>query len=234
MLGWFMTCVSTAQAQVQLDFVDSWIFSGQTESAIRKRFKELASAKVDQLDNCCNLTTEQKRKLLLAAAGDIDRFFHEINKVRRENKGVQMQDQVVIQQLWAKVIPYATRIQGNFFDETTLFAKVIDCTLDGPQAASYSQMKADLAKRKDRALTLQVVASLEESVPLLAEQRAKMIELLDQQPARAMPPQFEPYFGYAKLAKIKEEDLAKFLDKEQVRTIRQISDRYAPVLQAIP
>ncbi len=216
------------------EVVDSWLFSGQPEATIRQRFKDQAKLRIDQLDACCNLTDDQKKKLQFAAHGDIDRFFREIAKIRIETKGVQVNDQAQIQQVWNRISPYATRVQGDFFDESCLLQKVIGCALDSHQVEQYRQMQIEFRIRREKALTRQMIVSLEESLPLLTDQRTRLLELLDNQPAPQMAEQFETYIGYAKLSRIDPAKLAEFLDKEQVDTIRRVLDRYIGVLQALP
>ncbi len=234
-LGGMVIFATTCSAQLASnEVVDSWLFSGQPEATIRQRFKDQAKLRIDQLDACCSLTVDQKKKLQFAAQGDIDRFFREIAKIRIETKGAQMNDQAQIQQIWNRISPYATRVQGDFFDETCLLQKVIGCALDSQQAEQYQQMQVEYKTRRERALTRQMIVTLEESLPLLADQRTKLLELLDQQPAPKMAEQFETYIGYAKLSRIDPAKLAEFLDKEQVDTIRRVLDRYIGVLQALP
>ena len=81
-------------------------------------------------------------------------------------------------------------------------------------------------------MVLTTVSTIEDSLPLVADQRKKLVELMDAQKVRVIQQQgMETYVGYAKLAKVPEADLEKLFDKDQMKALKTLRDRYAPVVQ---
>ena len=106
-------------------------------------------------------------------------------------------------------------------------------TLEAGQIEEYKHLLAEQLERRFHAMVLTTVSTIEESLPLVADQRVKLIELLDAQKLKGIPPQqgLETYVGYAKLAKVPEAELEKLFDKEQMKTLKILRDRYAPIVQ---
>ena len=106
-------------------------------------------------------------------------------------------------------------------------------TLDASQVEEYKRLLAEQLERRHHAMVLTTVSTIEESLPLVGEQRAKLIELLDAQKLKAVQPQqgLETYVGYAKLAKVPEAELEKLFDKEQMKALKSLRDRYGPIIQ---
>jgi hypothetical protein len=233
---WFILCTAVftngASAQEQ-DWIQSWLFNGRTEANIRLSLQNQAEQKLSQLKEHCSLTDEQATKLKLAAAGDVNRFFHEVAQARKATKGLDQQNQNAVQEAWAVVSPLTTRLNAGLFDEKSLFTKVMTSTLDDAQVDEYKRLIAEQLERRHHAMVLTTVSTIEDSLPLVADQRKKLIELLDAQKLKAAPPQqgLETYVGYAKLAKVPEGELEKLFDKEQMKALKTLRDRYAPIIQ---
>ncbi len=224
---------STALTQQQQDWIQSWLYNGRTEASVRLGLQHQAEQKLTQLKDQCRLTEEQAVKLKLAAAGDVNRFFHEVEQARKATKGLDQQNQNAVQEAWAVVSPLTTRLNAGLYEEKSLFAKVMASTLDAAQVGDYKQLQAEQLERRHHAMVLTTVSTIEESLPLVQDQRTKLVELLDAQKLKAIQPQqgLETYVGYAKLAKVPEADLEKLFDKEQMKTLKILRDRYAPIVQ---
>jgi replicative DNA helicase len=138
-----------------------------------------------------------------------------------------------VQEAWTIVSPLTTRLNAGLYDEKSLFTKVMSCTLDAGQIDEYKRLVAEQLERRHHAMVLTTVSTIEESLPLVEDQRAKLIELLDAQKVKVIQQQqgMESYVGYAKLAKVQVADLEKLFDKEQMKAIKAVRDRYAPVVQ---
>lgn len=59
-------------------------FRGKSSEVIRKELQAQAEKKLDQLNAICNLTSEQKSQLKLAARGDATRYLHSVAKVVKD------------------------------------------------------------------------------------------------------------------------------------------------------
>lgn len=224
---------NSALAQQQ-DWIQSWLFNGRTEANVRLGLQNQAEQKLSQLKEHCSLSEEQATKLKLAAAGDVNRFFHEVELARKATKGLDQQNQNAVQQAWAVVSPLTTRLNAGLYNEKSLFSKVMSSTLDAAQILEYKRLLAEQLERRHHAMVLTTVSTIEDSLPLVADQRTKLIELLDAQKIKALQQQgMETYVGYAKLAKVPEEELEKLFDKEQVQALKKLRDRYAPVVQML-
>ena len=220
-----------ASAQQQ-DWIQSWLFNGRTEASIRLGLQNQAEQKLTQLKEHCKLSDDQATKLKLAAAGDVNRFFHEVAQARKATKGLDQQNQNAVQEAWAVVSPLTTRLAAGLYDEKSLFARVMSSTLDADQVEEYKRLIAEQLERRHHAMVLSTVSTIEDSLPLVADQRVKLVELLDAQKIKGITQQgMESYVGYAKLAKIPEAELEKLFDKEQMKVLKVLRDRYAPVVQ---
>ncbi len=63
-------------------------------------------------------------------------------------------------------------------------------------------------------------------------QREKFIALLDAQEVKETKQMgLEAYVAYAKLAKVPEEELAKIFDKDQIKALSKLRERYAGIVQ---
>ena len=216
----------------QQDWIQSWLFNGRTEANVRLGLQNQAEQKLIQLKEHCSLTDEQATKLKLAAAGDVNRFFREVEQARKATKGLDQQNQNAVQEAWNVVSPLTTRLNAGLYDGKSLFTKVMASTLEAAQVDEYKRLLAEQLERRHHAMVLTTVSTIEESLPLVADQRQKLVELLDAQKVRAIRQQgMEGYVGYAKLAKIPDADLEKLFDKEQMKALKTLRDRYAPVVQ---
>ena len=218
----------------QQDWIQSWLFNGRTEASVRLGLQNQAEQKLTQLKEQCCLTEEQATKLKLAAAGDVNRFFHEVEQARKATKGLDQQNQNAVQEAWAVVSPLTTRLNAGLYDEKSLFAKVMSSTLDAAQVDEYKRLLTEQLERRHHAVVLTTVSTIEDSLPLIADQRKKLVELLDAQKVKGSQQQgMETYVGYAKLAKVPEAELEKLFDKEQMKVLKYLRERYAPIVQMV-
>lgn len=233
---WLFLCAVVlarpAFAQEQ-DWIQSWLFNGRTEASVRLGLQNQAEQKLALLKEQCRLTDEQAMKLKLAAAGDVNRFFHDVAQARKATKGLDQQNQNAVQEAWNVVSPLTVRLNAGLYGDKSLFTKVMSSTLDPSQIEEYKRLLADQLERRHHAMVLTTVSTIEDSLPLVQEQRKKLIELLDAQKLKAAPPQqgLEAYVGYAKLAKVPQADLEKLFDKEQLKVLKTLRERYAPIIQ---
>lgn len=231
-LGLALNAPRTCTAQ-EVNWIESWVFTGRSEDDVRKRLKEQVVLKVDQVDAACSLSEAQKRKLTLACKGDVDRFFRDIKSAREKTSGVKPQNANGIQEAWAEIRPLATRLQEGLFNEGSLFSKVLAQTLDDRQASEYSRTMREQMERRHRALVLDAVASLEEGLPLLQAERDRLVELALSQELKRFPGAMESFVGFAKLHKIPEADLKATLGEEQAAKFKQLLGRYDKILETL-
>lgn len=222
-------CASYAQQQ---DWIQSWAFNGRTETSVRQGLQNQAEQKLTQLKEHCNLTDEQHAKLKLAANGDISRFFSEVAKVRKATAKVDQQNQNDVQEAWNLVRPLTERMQAGIYGENSLFAKVMSSTLEESQIEKYQKIVRDQLERRHHALVLSMVTTLEKNVPMVGDQREKLVALLDAQPVTtAKQKELEAFVGYVKLSRVPDEELEKLFDKDQLKVIMALRERYIAITQ---
>lgn len=229
----FLCGQSQAQMQAQRNAVDVWIMRNRSEQQLKEQFELQASRKIEHLRNVCDLRPEQVEKLRLAAAGDVNRLFNAIASMRHETGSLDITKQEdslkasrVLQSLMA-------RTQSNIFAEDSLFATALDRTLDQDQRDAHQRDVANKLEQRHHALALSAVASLDERLGLVKDQRDKLVELMDEQSCPNLPAMYECYVGYIKLSVTPDADLSKVLDAEQIALVRQTCARYRNMLPGL-
>ncbi len=130
MLSLAVVTVIARPAAAQQDLLQSWLFNGRTETAVKQGLLSQAEQRLLQLEEFCDLTDEQASKLKFAAAGDVNRFFLEVAQVRKKTKNLDQNDQNAVQEAWQVISPLSERLQQGIFDDKSLFSKVMASTLD--------------------------------------------------------------------------------------------------------
>lgn len=228
---------SCASAQVffggqqQQDWVSNWAFNGRTEKQVESQLKSDYQMRLKMIDRLCDLQQPQVAKMTTAGDADVSRFFRDVAKARREVDalGLKGNNNNDINQMWQIVSPISQQMQAGIFSDKSLFQKVMRSTLSEGQHGLY---EAELKKNRQRrwqTITRVNVAEIEKSTPLLADQRQKLLELLD---AQEIPDKInsnmDAYIGFLKLLKAKKQDkkLGNILDKQQMVVIQKYCDRY--------
>jgi hypothetical protein len=225
----------TAPAQVfaaKQDWIASWVFQGQTEAEFEKQLHFDYSMRVKTIDRLCKLKDEQRSKLNLAGAADVTRFFRNVAKTRKKIDALDLQgnQRDEINQVWEIVSPLQMKVNNGLFADESLFQSVMRSVLSEEQQELYAAEIQRNQDRRRRVLTRVNVAEMERSMPLLAHQREKLLELLDlQELPKTMTRHTEGYAGFLKLVKLKKADeqaLSELLDENQIKVVDQFCERY--------
>jgi hypothetical protein len=220
-----------AGAQEQQQFMvaeenfNQWVFGGQgSAGGQQKRFESMLHVQVEGVGRSCTLTDEQKKKLTLAGAADIKRFFERVAVLKKKFDLVK-NDQNKFNQFWQDVQPIQAIVNRGTFGEGSYFKKTLKSVLNSEQVANFD--KADRERRlfNYRAKVETVVCNMDEVLSLRAEQRQKLVELLTT--PQQVPRTFgqESYGQYAVLyqaSRIPEDKLKQILDKPQLITIQRV------------
>ncbi|NND97544.1 MAG: hypothetical protein HKN47_09480 [Pirellulaceae bacterium] len=216
---------------VKQDWVAMWAFNGRSEAEVKTQLRSDYQMRLKMIDRLCGLDQPQVSKLETAASADITRLFRKVTEVRREVDALDLDgnNNQDVNQIWQIVSPISTRLQQGVFEEKSLFQKVMRSTLSKQQQDRYKEELAENRRRRWKAITRVNVAEIERSMPLLNDQRRKLLEILDEQdlPTK-ITKQMDGYVGYLKLIKAKKQNagLEIFLDKQQMVVIQQYCDRY--------
>ena len=217
--------------QQEQDWISNWVFQGRSEKDIQSQLQSDCQMRLKMLDRVCDLSDSQMAKMTTAGDGDVTRFFRDVAQIRSELKklGLKGNDNNDINQMWQIVSPLSQQFQKGMFAEKSLFQKVMRSALSEEQQDLYQAALDKNRKRRWKTLTRINVAEIEKSMPLLTEQREKLLELLD---AQELPDKIDKHMdasvGYLKLlkAKMQDEDLGDILDKQQMAVIQKYCDRY--------
>lgn len=214
------------------DWVAMWAFNGRSEQQVREQLTGQYETKISMLDRLCDLDETQHAKLDRSARADVSRFFREVTKIRKQVKdsGLNPNNNQDMNKMWQIISPLAQKMQQGVFGKDSLFQKVLRGTLNADQNKIYADELKRLQERRFKTITRINVAELEGSMPLIGDQRDKLLAILDKQtlPDFKENRHFEAYAGYLKLllAKRKDPKLGGFLDKQQMAVIDQYCDRY--------
>ncbi len=195
---------------------DQWVFQGSGNAeAGRKRIDSQLKLKVDELARVCDLTAEQKKKLTLAARGDMKRFFDDVEAVRKKFLAVR-KDQNAFQNIWQEISPLQQKQSAGLFGEASLFGKSLRKTLTDEQQAQYRVVVEERRKFRYRATIEASLITLSNTVVLRAEQHNALLKLLVEE---TQPPhifgQYDNYFVLYRLANLPVKKIKPLLDDRQ-------------------
>jgi hypothetical protein len=220
------------QGQFADENFDQWVFQGfGNAEAGRKRITTGLTLQVDEVDRVCGLTDDQKQKLKLAGGGDSQRFFAEVEEVRKKflaNKN----DQNAFGNIWQDIQPLQTKLAGGLFGDRSLFAKTLRRALSNEQIAKYDAVREERRQFRYRASIEAAVASLENSIALRDEQREIITKLLLE---RSQPPdafgQNEFQFVLYRLSRLSMTKEESRLDERQWKALQQQLQGYRNMKQ---
>lgn len=212
----------------QRDIIAMYLFNGQDEATFKNQLESSCNLRVKRIFEVIGLDAEQKRKLDFAIRGDINRLYREMDFVRYQTKGLNLQDQGDMQKAWQVMQPLYTRVTSTgIVGEDSLFERVLESTLTAEQQDDYKAYMSDRQRTEVEGLTRLALSELEKSIPLLAAQRQQIISLaieLDypQKIQRGM----EGTVGFVMLSKLPDDKLQTILDAEQYTAFQKFKKHY--------
>ena len=169
----------------------------------------------------CSLTDVQKKKLELASRGDIVEIFDRVEAVRTKFRQIK-NDQNKFNQIWQDIQPLQVAFQSEQFGRGSFFHKSLAKVLTPEQLVQYEEAEVARRRFQYRAAIASLVAQIELLVPLLDEQREKLIDLtIEETP---LPKQFGQYttqIVFVQMSSIPRKKLEGILDPIQLRVIDQ-------------
>jgi hypothetical protein len=142
----------------------------------RQLLNRSLNAQINELDIQCRLTTTQEQKLMLAGAGDIHRFFQQIEELKR----VYLDGPIagVRQSLNLMVRPLRLRFTSGLHNHASLFRRSFTNTRNGEQLAIYCRWIEATRKRRHASAISQVTTVVARKAALSKEASAKLHALL--------------------------------------------------------
>lgn len=188
----------------------------------RNRLETQLVRHVDEIARRCDASAPQRKKLQLAGTGDITRYFDRVEALWEEMQKPP-RDAEANQQRNVRLQELRLELLAGLSGQGSLFEKAVQRTLTGDQWARYEQDRLERRAVSYRARIDVVIAAWDSVVPLRAEQRRRLSELLA---AETRPPR---WFGeldvpvvLVQAARIPEARFREILDDEQWRLIHKL------------
>jgi hypothetical protein len=180
--------VPNGQFNVMNINVEQQIFQQHgSEKSARDELKNSLQLQIEAIDQLCDLDETQKAKLLLAAEGDLARFFGTVSELRQKYSQVK-NDGNAWNDFWQRVQPLQAKYNLGLFQENSLFEKTLHSTLNENQLREYSEFSKERKRRFFRTQCELVVMEFERALPLRADQRQRLITVLSEEGKRFTNP----------------------------------------------
>jgi len=220
--------------QMNVANFDRWVFPGAASiAAAQERVATCVKLQMGEVDRVCGLSAEQQQKLNLAAAGDVRRFFDQVEVVRKKFLEVK-DDQNAFGLVWQDIQPLQNRMSSGMFGDASLFGKTLRKTLSAEQLAKYDVVLRERRQYRYRASVEVALAILENTVPLRSGQHDAIVELLvtETQPPDAYGQQ-DYYYVFYRLATLPEQLVRPLLDDRQWTILGPQLDQYRNMRQFV-
>lgn len=189
---------------------------------------------ITDAERVCQLTPQQKDRLRLASRADSQRFFQEVDVIRRRlNKAREENDQQFMNEVWNHISPLQMRFQAGLADDRSLFRKVLAKVLTPDQRIRY---EAHLIRRNRHRMHVMLRLRLHEistNLLLTGEQSAQIVALANRWPASSGDLMWEQTLIYFRLAAISDEDLRPILNPEALQQYRAQTQVYLQYRQQL-
>ncbi len=210
------------------DILAVYVFNGSDESTFKARLEDQAKLLVERIAKVVSIEDSQKQKLTLAATGDLTRFYRELEIVREQTKGLNIQKQQDMQKAWEFVMPVRERIETGILNEGSLFEKVIGSVLTVEQRQQYDQYLREKEIAQYKAILHAAIADMEKVLPLASHQRTALIQLVESKPfPQKVARRNLPTVGYVFLGRLSTKETTAIFDDEQQAVFEKLKQRYA-------
>jgi hypothetical protein len=205
---------------------DQWLFNGVNNAATgRQKIEAQITLQIAELDRVCQLTEPQKQRLQLAARGDVQRFWEEVETLRLKFNAVK-NDQEAVNNMWQEIQPLQQKQARGLTGPGSLLTKTVTTTLTTNQTEQYEALQAARRIFRYEASIAVALTTLEGSVPLTHQQRDALSKLLlEETPPRRFG-QYDNYLINYRLANIPASKLQPLFDKRQWEGLTQQFNQY--------
>jgi hypothetical protein len=158
---------------------DQWIFQNNRGGLadVHRELATILSLRIDEIDRTCKLTEAQKKRLQLAARGDIKQFYVLYQKIRQKFLEVR-HDPQKMDALWDEIGPLQTKVQLGILDEDSLLLRSVHNVLNSEQYALFESSDRERRSARYECQIEMAVGILELSAPLTNAQRREVIAAL--------------------------------------------------------
>ena len=204
---------------------NAWVFGNSRDpNTAKTKLETQFKLQVDEISRVAKLSDAQKKKLELAARGDMKRFFDLVEDKRRSFQLVK-NDQNKFNEFYQELHPLQLKINAGLYDDDSFYAKTVKRTLDPDQCVSYDQVVRERQLYRYRAQVNLVVTNLDNTIGFRAEQRRQIAKIIMEQ---TRPPkkhgQYDNYVVLYQLSKLPEARLKPFFKEPQWLTFKRQLD----------
>jgi hypothetical protein len=207
--------------EIAVSNFDQWIYGSQNAQQGLQRVESQLLLQVEAIDHVCGLTEAQITKLQLAGQGDLKRFLDDVSVARKKFMKVR-RNRNAFNNIWQEIQPLQARINAGLYGESSFFRKVLRRSLTEEQSSRYEESEWERRQFRYHAKLALVVAMMERSMPLRAEQREQFINMLKEE--TTTPKAFGQYDYYVvlyQLNRIPDKKLKPIFDEAQWKVLKQ-------------
>ncbi len=218
------TKVTAQQANNQI--LQSYVLQGKDANRLQQELTNKSKILVDACAEALQLEEEQVEQLRFACRGDVIRVMQEITELDIHTRHVDMQEmgrnQEEMQKIWPLVMPARSKIDEGLHSKGSLFEKSLKSILTAEQQVSFEKQNREKQTRLIVATTKLTLLEFEKQVPLTADQRNRIIKLVEESPKPKLVSEGMAYYlGIVVLSKLPEDKVREILKEEQFKTFKK-------------
>jgi len=192
-----------------------WVFGNSRDpQTARTRLETQIKLQIDEVARVTHLTDSQRKKLELAGKGDVKRFFDLVEEKRKGFKAVQ-NDQNKFNDFYQELRIIQTKMSAGLYGPESIYSRTLKRTLNPDQVASFNQVLLERDRFRYRAQISQVVTNLDNAVGLKADQRRKLVKLIEGETRPPKKPsQYDSYVVLYQLSKLPDDRIKPIFSNE--------------------
>src|SRR5262245_10266371 len=200
---------------------DQQVFPGLVNAADgRRRLETQVKFQLTEIDRACQLTEAQRGRLTVAARGDLQRFFEQVDVVRRKFDAAK-HDQEKLGQVWQELQPLQNRQARGLTGQDTVLAKALSKTLTEEQAKQVEAAQAERRQFRYEAGIGVSLNAMEAWLALTNNQRQALTKLLLDLPSPRVFGQYDHMLVNYRLASLPQAKVQPIFDNRQWQALQQ-------------
>jgi hypothetical protein len=157
---------------------DQWVFPGCENAEVgRQRLETQVKMHLAEIERSCQLKDDQRRRIQLAARGDVHRYLDQVEALRRKFEAGK-HDQQQIGLMWQEVQPLQAKQARGLTGPDSLVARIMPKTLTEEQSQQFDASQNERRRFRYKASIAVALHMLEGSVALTNSQRQELTKLL--------------------------------------------------------
>lgn len=221
------TCApSVFSQQANNQILQSYVLQGKDTTRLQQELTNKSKVLVEACSEALQLDEVQIEQLRFACRGDVVRVMQEITELDIHTKHVDMQEmgrnQDEMQKIWPLVMPTRSKIDEGLHSRGSLFEKSLKSILTAEQQVNFEKQNQEKQTRLIVATTKLTLIEFERQVPLTADQRNRIIKLVEESPKPKLVSEGMAYYlGIVVLSKLPEVKVREILNEEQFKTYKR-------------